>query len=613
MISTALTSALASALPTLTLAGPGFAVPAVASPAPTAAPAAAALDAAAAEAFTPPIVEKLSLLVPEMILFVAASLIVMFVGLSRNASVRKLSAPLAGVALVAAGVAAILGPAGVPGSALPALMPYSKAVIAGVGVLLLMLLAGTVDRGLEAQFTAGRPFESLRSSRGEFYAFFLFSMTGLMLCATADDLIWLFLALELTSLPTYVMVAISSGRGRAQEAGVKYFFLGAFGAATFLMGFTLLYGATGTTLLFGPDGVGATLRLAAEETGSIGAIGTLGLVLSMIGVLFKIAAVPMHFYTPDVYQGAATPVSAMLAFVPKTAGFLALMLLASSVGWVFTDAGVLSVAQLADGATGSLPEPVRVTLWAVAALTMTVGNTLALQQTSIKRILAYSSIAHSGYMLVGLIAGPGPVGGDVPQNGLGAILFYLLCYGVMNLGAFAVVACLATQRGEDVDHIDDLKGLSRSHPLLGWTMTLSSVSLLGLPLAIGFFGKLYLFSAGLAAGEILLVVVLGLNSAIAALYYLKMTFYPLLESRDADAEPIEVIDEPARKWAGVISAAGVLALLPFVGPLMSFADAAGTPAPLIDAAAAPAEPDADIAADPAPAADRGVAFDDRVR
>lgn len=201
--------------------------------------------------------------------------------------------------------------------------------------MLLMLAAGSVDREDEAAIAEGRAtFNPLRSNRAEFYSFFLFSLTGLMLCASADDLIWLFLALELTSLPTYIMVVIAKGsgsKGESQEAGVKYFFLGALGAAVFLYGFALIYGGTGST-----DFRDITTAIQAQAAGpGVNQMVILGVVLAVLGVCFKIAAVPMHFYTPDVYQGASASVAAFLAFVPKAAGFFSILLLCSLVGWSY--------------------------------------------------------------------------------------------------------------------------------------------------------------------------------------------------------------------------------------------------------------------------------------
>ncbi len=513
--------------------------------------------------------ERLPYLWPEIALFITTC-IVMVLGLSRTAGLRKATAVIAGIGVLASGIIAITctPAAGEFDSRagqllLPSLAPYAKALIAGVGLLLLLLLAGTVDRADDAAIAAGnRTFDPLRSNRAEFYAFYLFSLTGLMLCAGADDLIWLFLALELTSLPTYIMVTISTARNRSREAGVKYFFLGAMGAAVFLYGFALLYGGTGSTNL---NVIAATFR----EQG-INSIAMAGLLLSILGMGFKIASVPMHFYTADVYEGAAPQVSAFLAFVPKTAGFLGILLLCATVGW---------------GADGHhLPETLRLVLWVTAALTMTVGNVLALLQTSVKRILAYSSIAHSGYMLVGVIAGPGN-GDSFSQNGISAVLFYLLAYGIMNLGCFAVLAALERKPGPDgepreIETVADLRGLCVTQPVLGWTMVLCALSLLGFPPLLGFFSKLPLFTSAIAANEIALVIVLGINSAIAAVYYLRIAFAPNLENPDAALEPARRSPFASRTIAGVIAAAAVVVLgvggYWLLGPLMDQSTRAGT-------------------------------------
>ncbi len=503
-----------------------------------------------------PMMEKVWLLLPEIALFVATC-IVMVVGLSPRLTVRRLCAPICGAGLIVAGVLAATTSPPTETSALPGLVPFAKVTVALVGLLLLLLGAGTVDRAEEQWIASGRAaYNPLRTNRAEFYAFFLFSLTGVMLCASADDLIWLFLALELTSLPTYIMVTMSTGGtrgGRSHEAGVKYFFLGAFGAATFLYGFALLYGGTGSTNL--------GLIRAAFAGGEVNSIAMAGLLISVIGVAFKIAAVPMHFYTPDVYEGASASVGAFLAFVPKTAGFIAIILLVSIAGW----------------GTGSLPEELRLTLWVMAALTMTVGNVLAVLQNNVKRVLAYSSIAHSGYMLVGVVAGPAE---RFSENGLAAVLFYILCYGVMNMGAFAVLACLerpapAGEEPREIETVADLRGLCRTHPALGWTMVLSALSLLGFPPLLGFLGKFALFSAAISKGEIMLVVVLGLNSAIAAFYYLRLVAAPLLEGPDPTAGLAVSTPFFSRRLAALASAGGVVILAIFANVLMNASARAG--------------------------------------
>jgi len=518
------------------------------------------------------VIDRLPYLWPEIALFVTTC-VVMVIGLSRSLATRKLTAVVAGLGVVVAGVlAALVTPTGAELAALPHperagqllmpdMVPYVKCMIAAVGLMLLLALEGTVDREDEELIASGRArFDPLRSNRAEFYAFYLFSLTGLMLCAGADDLIWLFLALELTSLPTYIMVAISTPRLRGREAAVKYFFLGALGAAVFLYGFALIYGGTGTTNLnkihevFTNDGING--------------IAMAGILLSILGLCFKIAAVPMHFYTPDVYQGAAPQVSGFLAFVPKTAGFIAILLLCATFGWRYVpEAGSMLASTTRISSVGTeLPEVVRLMLWIIAALTMLVGNVLALMQTSVKRILAYSSVAHSGYIIVGIIAGPG--NGSFTQSGIAAVLFYLLCYGVMNVGTFAVLAAIERKPGADgivreVENVSDLRGLCGRHPALGWSMVICSLSLLGLPPLLGFFGKLPLFTSAIASDELPLVIWMGINSSIAAFYYLRLAFAPLTEKTDPDAEETRLSPFRGRTIAAVVSAGGVITVSMF--------------------------------------------------
>ncbi len=531
-------------------------------------------------------IERLAYMYPEIALFITTC-VVMVVGLSRVQATRNATAVMAGLGIVIAGVLAfVTTPTGADAAdkaagqvLLPNLAMYMKVVIAGVGLLLLLVQAGTVDRVEEGLISAGaRGYDALRANRAEYYAFFLFSLTGLMLCASADSLIWLFLALELTSLPTYIMVTISSARNKSREAGVKYFFLGALGAAVFLYGFALLYGGTGSTNL-------NQIAFSFSAHG-INSIAMAGLLVSILGLCFKIAAVPMHFYTADVYEGAAPQVSGFLAFVPKAAGFIALMLVLSAAGWRFErGAAAPSLSDVLQGGVTrasefghSLPESVRLMLWVIAALTMTIGNVLALLQTSVKRTLAYSSIAHSGYMLVGLIAGPAD---SFARSGIAAVLFYLLSYGVMSTGTFAVLAALERRAGPDgeareVDQMDDLRGLTATQPVLGWVMTICSLSLLGLPPLLGFFGKLPLFTSAIHAKEYVLVVVLGINSAIAAFYYLRLAFLPFLEKKDEFVEVVGVSPFPSRVLGAVVSAAGVIVLAVVGGRVMDTVQSAAT-------------------------------------
>lgn len=490
--------------------------------------------------------EKLALVWPEIWLFITTC-VVMVVGLSPDLRVRKLCGWISAIGLVVAIGAAV--PVADAGGLFPSITPYAKGMIGVVGLMLLPLLAGTVDRDLDAAIASGRAkFNPLRTNRAEFYAFFLFSLTGLMLTASADDLIWLFLALELTSLPTYIMVTISTRGTRSQEAGVKYFFLGALGAAVFLYGFALIYGATGTTDL---TEIAAAFR-AQAQAGGLNPIGIAGMAIALVGLCFKIAAVPMHMYAADVYQGAASGVSAMLAFVPKTAGFIAIIMLCGAIGW---NHGALHDA---------LPAPIYVLLWVIAAATMFTGNLLAIRQSSVKRMLAYSSVAHSGYMLVGVIAGPGSGNGTFWDNGVAAVLFYLLTYGVTNVGTFAVLASIQRigpdGKSDEADDIADIRGLHGTRPWLAGAMLLCVLSLLGMPPLLGFFGKVGLFTSAIAAGEIPLVIVLGINSAIAAFYYLRIIRAAYLEPAD-ESVSVGPGPVPQRVFAAVLSACSVVLLL----------------------------------------------------
>ncbi len=498
--------------------------------------------------------DRLWLLIPELILL-AGAVSCAILGVSRSVGVRRLLPAAVVVTLLVALAASVF--IYVPGSIeaatgagavpLPWLGLAVIPITVVVGLVLVLVQAGFVDRAYEAAVASGRTkFDPLRASRGEYYVFFLLSLAGLMLTCTAPDLIWLFLALELTSLPTYVMVAMSRNDRRAQEAAMKYFYLGAVSAAMFLFGFALLYGATGTMVL---SDMQAVLADRASDTGSIGSLAVLGLLLSILGVGFKLAAVPMHLYAPDVYEGAAAQVTAFLGFVPKASGALALMLLLSLTGW------------MEDG--GSLPPAVLVTLWLMAVLTMTLGNIGALLQSNVKRMLAYSSISHSGYILIGIIAGPGA--------GFAAVLVYLLAYGLGNTATFAVLASLRAGDHE-VESVEDLAGLREKHPGLAWAMAISAGSLLGFPPLIGFWGKLLLFIAGVASGHLVLVIIAGINSAISAWYYLRLVALPLTGTRSSTRGAVESGLCEGPRMAAMACAVLLVCLPLLLGSIMDQAD-----------------------------------------
>ena len=361
---------------------------------------------------------------------------------------------------------------------------------------------------------------------GEYFGLLLLAFTGLILVPSANDLMVLFLAIELASIPTYILVAISRPIAVAQEAGVKYFFLGAMSAAIMLMGFGYLYGVSGSTNLREISQILA--GVASPDSGApvLSAWHLLAGVLIVVGIGFKLAAVPLHAYVADVYQGSATAVTAVLGFVPKATGILAL----TKLLFVFTGG---------DGAWNLSPQLGKL-IFAIAILTMTVGNLLALVQSNVKRILAYSSVAHSGYLLAGLAI---VLLGPIEQRGaaLTGVIFYLATYGITSTAAFGALMLIPTRqtlelKGKEyfppattAETMDDLAGVGRSQPLIGLLLAVACFSLMGLPLTAGFFGKFYLLAPAIAGFDrsmpnsgwiITLAIFVLVNSAISAAYYL---------------------------------------------------------------------------------------------
>jgi NADH-quinone oxidoreductase subunit N len=320
---------------------------------------------------------------------------------------------------------------------------------------------------------------------GDYYSLILFSTVGMVLMATATDLIVIFLGLEVMSIAVYVLAGICRGEVRSNEAALKYFLLGAFATGFLLFGIALLYGATGSTTL-GAIAAHITKAGAQERT-----LVLAGMALLLVGFGFKVAAVPFHVWTPDVYEGAPTAVTALMAVGVKAAGFAA-----------FARVFMHTLTMMA-GDWGNV-------LWVLAALTMTIGNVTAILQRNIKRMLAYSSIAHAGYLLVGMVAG-GEYGGT-------AVLFYLIAYTLMTLGAFAVVIALG-RRGAPNENLDDYAGVGFRYPFLGLAMMIFMLSLAGVPPLVGFIGKFYIFSAAVRSRYVGLAVIGVLNSVISVYYY----------------------------------------------------------------------------------------------
>ncbi|MBI5933120.1 MAG: NADH-quinone oxidoreductase subunit N [Chloroflexi bacterium] len=325
--------------------------------------------------------------------------------------------------------------------------------------------------------------------RGEYYTLLLFSVTGMMLMAQAADLIVVFLALELLSIPLYVLAAFNRMQSASDEAGLKYFLLGAFSTGFVVYGIALVFGATGTTNL-------ASI-LASTPTSSV--LLTIGAALILVGFAFKVAAVPFHMWTPDVYQGAPTSVTGFMAAGAKIAGFSALLR-------VFSTAFPALAVDMTD------------ILWGLSALTMIGGNLLAISQSDIKRMLAYSSIAHAGYILMAFV----PYGNaDVAPVAIASGLFYLVAYAVSNFGAWGIVIALEKSEGKGLA-ISDYAGLGRKYPVLAAAMTVFMLSLIGFPPTLGLVGKFYLFRSVMAGGFLWLAIIGVVTSLISAYYYLRV-------------------------------------------------------------------------------------------
>lgn len=355
----------------------------------------------------------------------------------------------------------------------------------------------------------------------EFASITVFAMSGAMLIAGSADLLVLFLGLELMVLPGYLLAGYHKTDGFSTEGAIKYFLLGSFSSAIFLFGLAFTWGITGTTSV---SGVAGALTQVAGVAGISPALG-LGLALMTTGVAFKIAAVPFHYWTPDAYQGSPTPVTGYLSVGPKVGAFALII-------------------RLFGEALQPLAVDWNIVLMVLAALTMTLGNLVALTQDNVKRMLAYSSIAHTGYMLVGFAAfGAGNI------LGLEGLLFYGAAYAFMNLGAFAVIAALQKRQGV-TSNLSTFAGLIRREPALALLMTLFLLSLTGIPPTAGFFGKFYVILAAVQSGGWLTVLALiaVLNAAAAAFYYLRVVVYMWM--RDAEGD-IAVETHGRLVWAGL--------------------------------------------------------------
>jgi NADH-quinone oxidoreductase subunit N len=481
------------------------------------------------EAIDQALVHAFALAIPEMVLGLAAC--VLFIGATYRTG-RHVWGAVALAGIIAAAIALICSPpppdTGSPASA--SLMFASPLFLDHLGLLIkvVALVGGAVLVLLSWNEVPDR-------QAAEYHGCLLLAIAGLSLTGAANELITLFLALELISIPTYILLYLPRFDDAAHEAAMKYFLLSVFSSALLLFGFSYLYGLAGTTNV--PALIEAFTRSDASQ---LPAVALIALVMVVAGLGFRMTIVPFHYYAPDVYQGAPTGAAAVLAFVPKLSGFVALLRVL----------GLVSAGVAGNGL--ALGDQVPILFWILAAVTMTLGNVLALLQNNIKRLLAYSSVAHAGYMLIGIaIAYPLSLSGAVASSpgAVPAVIFYLVAYAAMTVGAFAVLDYLSTTNRR-VETEDDLAGLSQSHPGIALLMAIFLFSLIGIPLTAGFAGKLLLFWGAMAErggyGSLFrwLALIGVLNAAVGAYYYLRILARMYLHS------PVRPLARP-RNYAGL--------------------------------------------------------------
>ncbi len=364
-----------------------------------------------------------------------------------------------------------------------------------------------------------------KNNHGEFYPLILFATYGMMVMASSANLLVIFLGLEIMSISLYVLAGFARESLRSTEASVKYFLLGAFATGFTVFGIAFLYGVTGTFEI--SDAV-----RYLQQTESIDTLFLIGAGLLIIGFGFKVAAVPFHMWAADAYEGAPSPVTGFMSAGPKAAAFAALL------------------RMFAFGQVETLPN-IETLFWILAVATMTVGNIMALRQDNIKRMLAFSSIAHAGYILIALVVGN--------AESASAAALYLLCYAMTNLGAFMIITLVDSSSEKEVANVEDYTGLGRSRPLLGILLTIFMISLAGFPPTAGFIGKFILFKAAVSQGFYTIVVIAVINSLISVFYYLRVVVRMFMA--EADTEPVKVPKVPAFMTVALIFAIAAVFLL----------------------------------------------------
>ncbi len=476
--------------------------------------------------FLPTSAEYLRIL-PEMVLIGVGTLLMILEGIAGERN-RAGLAPLALLGIVAA-MAATVAAAGNPGPAFHGMIQAD-----GFGAFFRMVVLVV---GLLAVLCSSSYLQREEADSGEFYALLLFSLVGQCLLATANELIMVFIGLEISSIATYILAGFLRNDVRNNESAVKYFLLGSFATAFLLYGVAWIYGITGSTNL-------QLIRrfLSNPESGASAMMVGVSAALMFTGFAFKVSAVPFQVWAPDVYQGAPAPVSAFMSAGPKAAAFAVFI-------------RVYTTAFPGGGERWSH------VIWLSALATMVVGNFAALTQSNLKRILAYSSIAHAGYVLVAITAHS--------QIGTAAAMFYLASYAFMNVGAFAVLSHFG-RKGEKYVELNDLAGLAEKQPVTAALFTIFLFSLVGVPLTGGFFGKFYIFKAAIDSGLYWLTVLGLLNSAVAAYYYLRIIVVMYFHE---PGESMESLQSPAPGVSIALwgSAAAILVLGVFPSWVLDFA------------------------------------------
>ncbi len=417
-------------------------------------------------------------ILPEVLLTVTGVLIMLIEPLMPRGASRKAIGVMAVAGVIAALVASVWQLGLPPGTAYfgvvetDAFSVFFHVLITGIVLVTLLVSLDVTDPNSE--------------DAGEYYALIAFGAVGMCLMTSAVELLLVFISLEISSISTYILAGFRKNSGKSLEAALKYFLLGSFATAFFLYGIALTFGATGTTNI-----AEIAMRLAQSSTP---AFAYIGMAMILIGLGFKVSASPFHVWTPDVYEGAPSPIVGLMSTAPKAAAFAVLL-------------------RIAYGAYPALHAHWFLLVWIMAAMSMTIGNLGALRQHNVKRMLAYSSIAHGGYLLVAFTA--------LSREGIAAATFYTAAYAATNVGIFAIVSHAGGYE-EKLLSIGDYRGLGLRSPILGGAMAIFLLSLIGIPFTAGFFGKFYVFAAALHSGVLWLTIIGLVNSGVAAIYYLRL-------------------------------------------------------------------------------------------